>query len=278
MSLIVASIASGSNGNCYFIGNGKEAVLVDVGISCKELEKRMKKLGLDMEQVKAIFISHEHADHVCGISVTSKKYQVPVYITQPTLCNGRLFIPKNQIHTFKAYEPINVGNLSITAFSKMHDAADPYSFIITGSSTTVGVFTDIGLPCSNVVRYFQQCQAVFLESNYDEDMLLQGPYPWHLKNRIHGNEGHLSNRQALELFLQHRSPALSHLFLSHLSKNNNCPKLVEDLFTKNAQGVRITVASRYEESAIYRIDTGINRPQPFILPTPSHPQLAFSFG
>jgi phosphoribosyl 1,2-cyclic phosphodiesterase len=237
----------------------------------------MKKLGLDMEQVKAIFISHEHADHVCGISVTSKKYQVPVYITQPTLRNGRLFIPKNQIHTFKAYEPINVGSLSITAFSKMHDAADPYSFIITGSSTTVGVFTDIGLPCSNVVRYFQQCQAVFLESNYDEDMLMKGSYPYHLKNRIHGDKGHLSNSQALQLFKKYKSPTLSHLFLSHLSKNNNCPKLVYNLFSKHAGDVQVIVTSRYEESALYRIETQTNTKAPTVITTPSHPQLAMEF-
>lgn len=206
-----------------------------------------------------------------------QKYPVPVYVTDATRRNGRFFIPKPQLHSFTAQEPISIGSLQVTPFSKHHDAADPYSFVISNSETRVGVFTDIGHTCTNVIRYFKECHAVFLESNYDEDMLLKGPYPWYLKNRIHGDEGHLSNRQALELFLNHRSPQLSHLFLSHLSKNNNCPRLVESLFQQHANGVHIAVASRYEESAIYHVQAGSVKTQPVYLPTPAQPQLAFSF-
>lgn len=277
MALQVASIASGSNGNCYYVENDQEAILVDVGISCKELEKRMKRMGLLMEKVKAIFISHEHADHICGLATTSKKYVVPVYITTATLRAARTFVPKEQIFSFAPGQAVSIGGLTITAFSKMHDAADAHSFIIRQGSATVGVFTDIGLPCENVIRYFRQCNAVFLESNYDEDMLMKGSYPYYLKHRIHGDYGHLSNRQALNLFLQHKSSALRHLFLSHLSKNNNCPKLVQDLFTQHAGDVHITVASRYEESAVYRIDPAQTTRSSLLIQAPAQPQLSFMF-
>jgi phosphoribosyl 1,2-cyclic phosphodiesterase len=277
MALQVASIASGSNGNCYYVENEQEAVLVDVGISCKELEKRMKRLGISMEKVKAIFISHEHADHICGLATTAKKYAVPVYITTATLRAARTFIPKLQICSFSAGEPVTIGSLAVTAFTKRHDAADAHSFVISNANTTVGVFTDIGLPCEQVIRYFRLCHAVFLESNYDEDMLMKGSYPYYLKHRIHGDQGHLSNRQALQLFLQHKSPALRHLFLSHLSKNNNCPHLVQDLFTRHAGSVQITVASRYEETPLYRIDPVQQMRSSLLIQTPAQLQLRLSF-
>jgi phosphoribosyl 1,2-cyclic phosphodiesterase len=117
----------------------------------------------------------------------------------------------------------------------------------------VGVFTDIGAPCEHLIRQFGECHAAFLEANYDEQMLEQGRYPYYLKNRVRGGKGHLSNKQALELFTTHRSPFMSHLVLSHLSENNNCPKLVRELFTQHANGTEIVVASRYEETAVYHI-------------------------
>jgi phosphoribosyl 1,2-cyclic phosphodiesterase len=117
----------------------------------------------------------------------------------------------------------------------------------------VGVFTDLGHACENVVHYFSQCHAAFLESNYDEDLLEQGSYPYHLKERIKSDKGHLSNRQALELFVQHRAPYLSHLFLSHLSEDNNHPKLVQKFFSNDAGNTEIIVAGRKKETKLYHI-------------------------
>ncbi len=258
MALFITSLNSGSNGNCYYVGNENEAVLVDAGISCGEIEKRMKRLGFSMEKIKAVFISHEHTDHICGLAVLAKKYQLPVYITHATLAFGRLRLDNHLIASFTAHEPINIGNLSITAFPKFHDAADPYSFIIDCNKIKVGVFTDIGTPCKNVIKYFQQCHAAFLETNYDETMLEEGRYPNFLKKRISGDKGHLSNEQALELFTTHKPSFMSHLFLSHLSKNNNCPQLVQQLFNENANGVKIIVSSRYEETPVYYINNSHN--------------------
>ena len=230
MSLFIASLNSGSNGNCYYVGNSSGAVLIDAGISCRETEVRMRRLHLQMQTVKAVFISHEHADHIQGLSVLAKKYKLPVYITEATLRNcGDIIKNTIPINPFTPHQPVQVGSLFITAFPKQHDAAEPHSFIITDEDVTIGVFTDIGTPCYHVIHYFKQCHAAFLEANYDEAMLAQGRYPYHLKKRISGTHGHLSNSQALELFIRHGPPFMSHLFLSHLSKENNHPQLVEGL-------------------------------------------------
>ncbi|HEY0273726.1 MAG TPA: MBL fold metallo-hydrolase [Chitinophaga sp.] len=253
MSLFIASLNSGSNGNCYYIGNQEEAVLVDAGISCRETEQRMQRLGLSMKTVKAIFVSHEHSDHITGIPVLARKYRLPVYITAGTLQQGGLKLAPEQVCSFSAHEPVQVGNLCVTAFPKFHDAADPHSFIVRTNAVTIGIFTDIGQPCAQLTAHFKMCHAAFLEANYDEDTLLKGRYPWMLKNRIRGGRGHLSNAQALSLFRDHRPPFMSHLLLAHLSKDNNDPSLVEQLFRAHARGTEIVVASRYAETALYHI-------------------------
>ena len=253
MSLFIASLNSGSNGNCYYIGNENEAVLIDAGISCREIEIRMKRLGLKIEMVKAIFISHEHKDHICGVSVLSKKYQLPVFITEGTQKNGKVGLEKRLVKRFKANKTVQVGNLNITAFKKFHDAEDPHSFIVGSDVIKIGVFTDIGIVCKQVIHHFKQCQAVFLEANYDEDMLINGSYPYYLKKRITDGKGHLSNTQALELFRNHRPSFMSHLILSHLSKNNNSPELVSKLFKNHTDGTKITIASRDVETEVYHI-------------------------
>jgi phosphoribosyl 1,2-cyclic phosphodiesterase len=254
MSLFITSINSGSNGNCYYVGNATEAILVDVGISCREVEKRMRRLQLSMDKVKAIFISHEHSDHIRGVPVIASKYNLPVYITRSTLKNCPFGLCEQLTKTFSANIPVHIGGLNITPFKKLHDAIDPHSFVIEHQNVKVGVFTDIGASCSNLVHYFNQCHAVFLESNYDEEMLANGRYPYYLKNRIRGGCGHLSNKQALECFTKYRSSHLSHLILSHLSKDNNCPKLVKRLFSENANGTEIIVASRFEETPVYSVE------------------------
>ncbi len=255
MSLFIASLNSGSNGNCYYIGNEHDAILIDAGISCRETVKRMKRIGLSIDKVRAIFISHEHGDHISGVTVLSKRYQLPVYITQQTRIHGNLRLEDNLVASFKAFEPIVIGALSITPFPKFHDAVDPHSFIVQHAGITVGIFTDIGTICNNLTVHFKQCHAAFLEANYDTEMLENGGYPYHLKKRIRGGEGHLSNSEALSLFRQHKPGFMSHLFLSHLSKNNNTPELALDLFKEHSGDTEIIVASRYTETPVYQIDT-----------------------
>jgi phosphoribosyl 1,2-cyclic phosphodiesterase len=253
MSLSVASLNSGSNGNCYYIANQNEAVLIDAGLSCRETELRMKRLNLSMNKVKAIFISHEHSDHINGLTGITKKYKLPVYITPSTRQHHTLRIKDELIFPLHAYEPVTIGQLTITGFPKHHDARDPHSFIIANETVKVGVFTDIGAVCDHVVKHFSLCHAAFLEANYDDHMLEAGPYPLPLKNRIRNGKGHLSNAQALELFTAHRPTFMSHLFLSHISKENNSPALVEKVFKAVAGDTSIVIASRYKETKVFSI-------------------------
>lgn len=253
MSLFIASLNSGSNGNCYYIGNEQEAVLIDAGISCRETEKRMKRLGLSLEKVKAVFISHEHSDHIRGLSVLSRKYRLPVYITDDTLLHGGLTGTVSSTQAFTAYEAVQVGGLQVIPFPKQHDAADPHSFVVTYNSINIGIFTDIGVSCEHLVKHFEQCHAAFLEANYDEAMLAESRYPYFLKKRISGGKGHLSNRQAMELFTTYRPACMTHLLLSHLSQENNKPDLVQELFAGCAGDITVVVASRYQETAVYQV-------------------------
>lgn len=261
MSLNIASLNSGSNGNCYYIGNDTDAILIDAGISCRETEKRMKRLGLQIKKLRAIFISHEHTDHINGVATLAGKYNLPVYITAETLYHSGIHIRQEQAYSFTEDMPVTFGNISVTGFSKFHDAADPYSFVVASGEIKVGVFTDIGRCCNNLKLHFKQCHAAFLEANYDEEMLATGKYPPHLKKRISGGNGHLSNTEALDLFLKHRPAFMSHLILSHLSKNNNHPDLVAQLFNSHAGNTEIIVASRNQESAVYTITAGMPKKQ-----------------
>jgi phosphoribosyl 1,2-cyclic phosphodiesterase len=260
MTLYIASLNSGSNGNCYYVGNGRESVLIDAGIPCRETERRMRRLGLSLSTVKAIFISHEHDDHIRGLEVLSRRYQLPVYISDNTLQQLRLSLEPQLVMRLDPRVRVTAGDLTITPFPKTHDASDPCSFVVSSPTVRIGIFTDLGVVCEQLTHHFGQCHAAFLETNYDEQLLDQGRYPHFLKNRIRGGFGHLSNRQALELFVRHRPDFMSHLFLSHLSRDNNRPELVLDLFEKEARGTKIVIASRDHETELYAID-GLYRGQ-----------------
>ena len=265
MSLQIASLNSGSNGNCYYIGNSTDAVLVDIGLSLRETEIRMKQLNLSVEKIRAIFISHEHTDHIKGLSTFANKYKLPIYITPETAKRGPKLI-RHLSHSFEANQPIFIGKeksqttentLMVTPFSKEHDAADPHSFIVSYQGIHVGVITDIGIACNNVTHYFQQCHAAFLESNYDEVLLKNGRYSQPLKDRISNGKGHISNRQALDLFKNYRPKNMSHLLLSHLSKENNSPELALQTFLPHVNQTTVLVASRFEPSPIIELAPSI---------------------
>ena len=170
-----------------------------------------------------------------------------------TFAKGKIKLEQELVNSFCDEEVIPIGTLKVIPFLKSHDAIDPYSFSVVSDKIRIGVFTDIGIVCEKLKAHFSQCNAAFLETNYDEEMLRNGNYPMYLKRRICSDQGHLSNAQALELFLEHKSDFLSHLFLTHLSKENNSSELVESLFTTNAGLTKMIVASRYEESAVYTI-------------------------
>jgi phosphoribosyl 1,2-cyclic phosphodiesterase len=261
--LSIASLNSGSNGNCYYIGNGREAVLIDAGLSSRETDRRMNRLELNPKSLRAIFITHEHGDHIKGLKSLVKKFKLPVFVTRKTMEHGRLRIKDPFLKNFDPFIPVVIGGLSIVALPKFHDACDPHSFVVSCNHINVGIFTDTGSPCKNLIHHFKQCHAAFLESNYDERMLEEGNYPYALKNRIRGGRGHLSNRQALQLFLEYRPPFMSHLLLSHLSENNNRPEIVQNLFGACAGRTKIVIASRYQETPLYHIQNNGFAVRPF---------------
>ncbi|WP_257657536.1 MBL fold metallo-hydrolase [Parapedobacter lycopersici] len=271
MPLFISSVASGSNGNCYYIGNEQDAVLVDAGISCRETERRMARQGLSMQRVKAIFVSHEHSDHIRGLSVLANKYQLPVFLSAGTRSACRLAIPERLLFPITDQQTVTIGGLQVAAFRKYHDAADPYSFVIDHSGTSVGVFTDIGRVCEQVIARFAQCDAAFLETNYDEELLMGGRYPYFLKQRIRGGYGHLSNTEALDLFVNYRSARLTHVFLSHLSRDNNDPELVTTLFNRHCEETTVVLAGRYAETPVYQIGGGADGVIPFPATTLAEP-------
>jgi phosphoribosyl 1,2-cyclic phosphodiesterase len=253
--LNIAAIASGSNGNCYYLGCGDDAVLVDAGVSARQIVDRMARLGLSASGLRGIFISHEHSDHIRGVDVLSRKYSIPVFMTRKTYSSYGKIIGDSLLNFFSPGEEVTLGGLSVYPFRKSHDAAEPCSFSITSGNKTVAVMTDIGLKCSNVIFHLRNADAVFLESNYDDHMLEKGPYPPYLKSRITSALGHLSNKQAAMLALEHASPRLKHVFLSHLSANNNTPELALDTFNhfikqRNDLNPEVTLTSRQQESRL----------------------------
>lgn len=247
----ICALASGSNGNSYYIGNKTSAVLIDAGISAKQVLLRMQKRQLDASKIRACFITHEHTDHVRGARVLSNKLGIPVYFTEGTYNALRLEErPANAIF-FSPGETISIGPINVHTFLKSHDAAEPCSFRIEYNQINVGVFTDIGEACKNVQSNLQQCRAVFIESNYDEQMLWDGPYPYYLKQRVASPVGHLSNNQSLELIKTHSGKQLEYIFLSHLSKENNTPSKAFQNFAELKTRANIQLTSREEATEVF---------------------------
>jgi phosphoribosyl 1,2-cyclic phosphodiesterase len=251
--LEICAIASGSNGNCYYIGNEKDAVLIDAGISCKQIVQRMKERKLQPSKIKAVFITHEHSDHLSGARVFGKKMHVPVYITPRTYYsaykNQRPDLPK----FFNPGEKIEVGEFTVHSFLKNHDASEPCSFRVQYREKNIGVFTDIGEPCENVTQHLGMCDGLFLETNYDEKMLWEGSYPWFLKQRVASGVGHLSNKQAFDLLQNHAGENLKCVFLSHISKENNTPEVALQSMNQLKSRFDVRLTSRYEAGLVYTL-------------------------
>lgn len=245
------ALASGSNGNCYYIANGEDAILVDVGINTKHVELRMAALGIAPSSISAIFITHEHSDHIRGLSVFCKRYQIPVYITAGSYRGSRLHLPPHLVHIISSDALVSIGQLHITAIPKFHDAHEPCSFVVSDGTTNIAVLTDIGRPCVHVAQAIQHADVLLLESNYDEDMLHTGRYSYYLKNRIRGGLGHISNKIALELFLQHKSSRLKHLILGHLSGENNHVDLVQETFAAHCIDIKLSIATREQHTLMF---------------------------
>jgi phosphoribosyl 1,2-cyclic phosphodiesterase len=219
----------------------------------------MARLGLSVSKIRGVFISHEHGDHIRGLDVLTRKYCIPVFMTRKTYSSYGKTISDSLLNFFSPGDRIRLGQIFVHPFLKSHDAADPCSFSVTCEEKTVAVMTDIGLQCANVIDHIRNADAVFLESNYDDDMLRTGFYPPYLKRRISSDVGHLSNTQAAKLTAEHASSRLKHVFLSHLSANNNTPELALNTFhhfisQRSDLKVEVTITSRQNESRLVAVD------------------------
>ncbi|MBN1822522.1 MAG: MBL fold metallo-hydrolase [Prolixibacteraceae bacterium] len=251
--LEICALASGSNGNCYYIGNEQDAILVDAGISTKQILKRMYDRNLDFRKVKAVLISHEHSDHVRGVRVLTKKLGIPAFFTKETFYAVWGTNQPASYSPFKPGESFQFRSFTIHPFLKNHDASEPCSFRIEHNGISIGVFTDIGQPCENVISHLNQCHALFLETNYDEKMLWEGRYPYYLKRRVASNVGHLSNKQSFDLLTEHAGNQLSHVFLSHLSAENNTPETAYSTIKPLADKFNLLLTSRHDASEVVLI-------------------------
>ena len=253
MAVQIASLNSGSNGNCYYIGTGTDAILVDAGLPLSKTTQRLTELGLNWGKIVAIIITHEHSDHISGLKTICKKNNIPVYGSKGTVRHIAQYIAPDCLKEIPIGKPIVVRGFTINAFSKSHDASDPISLSVQCEDATIGVFTDIGKPCAATHKHFQDCDAAFLEANYDDNLLANSPYPYFLKQRISGGRGHLSNTQAAEIFKKYRSPSLSLLILAHLSAENNSPELAVAQFVPHAGHTKVIAASRSGCSELFEI-------------------------
>ncbi|MFZ4263195.1 MBL fold metallo-hydrolase [Sphingobacterium sp. HJSM2_6] len=249
------ALASGSNGNSYYVSKNGKGILIDIGINSKQLHLRMASVGVDPCSIEAIFITHEHVDHIAGLSVFTKKYQIPVFMTKGTYESCAHLIPAYLINIIASNSCVQIGELAIYGIPKIHDAKEPCSFLVSDGKTNIAVLTDLGSVCANVQRAISLSDILILESNYDEFMLKNGRYPYYLKNRISGGMGHLSNSICLKALLENKSARLKHLILGHLSGENNRVDLVYETFAAHSTTFTLSVAERHQATSLYRYES-----------------------
>lgn len=248
----LTAIASGSSGNCIYVGSDTTHLLVDVGIPGKRVEAGVASLDLSMNDIDGILVTHEHSDHIAGLGVIARKYSIPIYTTPGTKraifssrCNVGCIDP-DLICEIYPDEKLTIKDITVNPMRISHDAAEPVAYRFKSENTNIGVLTDLGTYNEYTVQCLQGMNALFLEANHDVNMLQVGPYPYYLKQRILGDRGHLSNERAGNLLYELLNDNLQAVFLGHLSKENNIPELAYE-----AVRVEVTMnQSRNEHSGI----------------------------
>ena len=247
----VCVLASGSKGNCTYVSGGGTSVLVDAGLSTRELVSRLNAAGIAPESIQAVLFTHDHTDHYKGIEVFCKKYPVRLFANEGTAFGIERDCPKLKPvwEIFETTATFEIGGLRIEAFSVPHDASDPVGFVFDDCAAKLCVVTDLGQATPLIRNKLEQCHAVILESNHDYEMLMQSSRAWPLKTRIAGRSGHLSNADAAELMRSALSDRLHTLLLAHLSEECNTPALAlntmrEMLREARRLDVKVEVASQ----------------------------------
>lgn len=252
----VCVLASGSKGNCIYVSGGGASLLVDAGLSARELVARMQRAGIEPESIQAVLFTHDHVDHYRGIEVFSRKYPVRLFANEGTAAGIELGCPKlaREWEIFETASCFEIGGLRVEAFTVPHDAADPVGFVFDDGASRLCLATDLGQATPLVCAKLAQCHAAILESNHDYDMLMQSERPWPLKTRIAGHSGHLSNDDAAALLCSSVPAQLHTLLLAHLSEECNTPALAlntmrQALRSAGREDVRVEVMSQTQVSA-----------------------------
>ncbi|HIC96578.1 TPA: MBL fold metallo-hydrolase [Candidatus Bipolaricaulota bacterium] len=224
----ICVLGSGSGGNATLIKEGRgRAILIDAGLSYLQVGRELKALGIEPQEIEAILITHEHADHCCEVGLLARRLGCPIYGTERTLRGlGWLLGGLEELRPFALGEELEIGGLRIESFPVFHDALEPCGYLISSGEGTVGLATDLGVVTRTVMENLARCDVVILEANHDLEMLRNGPYPWELKQRIRSEVGHLSNEACGEALTElARRGRLRTAFLAHLSRTNNRPEL-----------------------------------------------------
>ncbi len=224
-SLSVCVLASGSKGNAIYVGDGRTAILVDAGLSGIEIQRRMQAADLAIESLDAIVVSHEHSDHIRGVGILARRYNLPIYISPATAAVAATQLGRvDEIRHFEIGQSFTIDGLIIHPFATAHDAKDPAGFTIGQNGRKIGIATDLGIATGMVKQHLRECSVLVLEANHDPTMLTEGPYPWPLKQRIKSRNGHLSNENSRDLLAEIKHEGLCHVILAHLSETNNTPQ------------------------------------------------------
>jgi phosphoribosyl 1,2-cyclic phosphodiesterase len=243
----VAVLASGSRGNAILVSSGTHSVLFDLGISVRKLKIRGSELGVDFNGLKAVFVSHEHADHIYGLKKFSEKTDLPIFATEGTLSAPANRHLKNQ-SAIKSGDTIRLNGFEIQAFRIPHDASEPVGFLVSDHVHRIAIATDLGSSNTLVQERLKGADLVVLESNHDPDMLRSGPYPWPLKQRILGKYGHLSNLDCAKLLAKIQNHGLKKAVLAHISDKNNEPELAYRV-SREIVSDRISISLTSQNSA-----------------------------
>ncbi|MBQ4276793.1 MAG: MBL fold metallo-hydrolase [Bacteroidaceae bacterium] len=253
------SIGSGSSGNCYYLENDEAAILIDTGVGIRRLKRSMKEYGISPSKLKGILITHDHADHVKAAGHVSHEYALPVYATQLVhqgICrnyHSPKKIESDKIVFIEKDLPFTLAGFQITAFTLPHDSSENVGYCIEYGGQTFTIMTDVGAVTQNVLDYIGRSNYLVIEANYDEEMLRGGKYPKVLQDRIMSGTGHLSNHQAAQALSDTFHPDLRHVWLCHLSEENNHPELARKTVEFHLRSFGIIAGKDFQLDVLRRL-------------------------
>lgn len=249
----ICSMASGSSGNCVYVGSNKGHILIDAGISGKRIENGLKAIEIDPKSIQGLLVTHEHSDHIGGLGVMARRYKMPIYVTKSTWrvlqkIKNVGIIPEDLIRFISPDESFLIEDIEVIPFKTSHDAADSVGYTFKNENGKIGLATDLGSYSEYIVDHLCDVNALYIEANHDVGMLQTGGYPYYLKQRILSDLGHLSNKMSGQLVEQVIHDNLYHIILAHLSHENNHPDVayitIKNIIDRSRHDIKLSVAER----------------------------------